>query len=87
VSGSGVVSLAVVWRMLDDCAPGYARASHDHTWDIRWQNKRFPRLPLGRHGRARKTERAEVELGQVRQLVRQFRIIECARKHIPALKC
>jgi hypothetical protein len=83
---SGVVQLTVIWAMLDVCAPGYTTLEHDHSWDICWETFRFPRLPLGRHGRSRQTGRAEVQPGHVRQLVRQFGIVECAKKLIPALK-
>jgi hypothetical protein len=81
-----MVTLAEVWAMLAKCAPGYVATPHDHSWDVRWRELRYPFLPLGRHGRSRQTGRAEVEVGHVRQMARMFGIFECAAEEIHSLK-
>jgi hypothetical protein len=72
--------------MLDDCAPGNTRKQYTHSWKIEWKRHCFPRLPLGAHGRRRRTNQAEIELGHVRQMARQFGIVDCARRFIPQLQ-
>jgi hypothetical protein len=86
VSSANVVPLADVWAMLDACAPGHHREEHgDHKWDVRFGARRFPRLPVGAHGRGRHTGRAEIYIGHIRKLVRTLEITECARGFIPGL--
>lgn len=83
--GAGLAALADVWAMLDDCAAGNTKHDHDHSWCIRWRGLTYPDLPLGQHGRGRTTGRAEIQLGHVRQLARQFGIEECAGQHFPSI--
>ncbi len=86
MSGSGVIPIGDVWIMLNVCAPGYTAQDHTHYWTVRWQAKTYPRLPLGGHGKRRRTGRAEIELGHVRRLVRFLAIETCAQEQIPQLK-
>lgn len=86
MSGSGTIQIKKIWELLDACAPGYKKYPHgDHKWDVHFGTKRFPRLPLGGHGRKRKVGRADVELGHMRAMCRQFGITECVAKLCPQI--
>lgn len=79
-----LVSLAVVWGILDECLPGYEKRESDHYWRIKCGKKVYPRLPLGEHG-ARKPSRTDVEVGYLRKVFRFFEIEECALPKLQAL--
>ena len=73
--------------MLDECAPGHSRIPTDHHYCARYKGREFPTLPLGEHGKGRKSGRNEIKVGHLRQLVRQLVIDpECARRVVPRLK-
>lgn len=63
------VALTLVFRMLEHCAGGYTARATKHHYIVTYQGKTFRSLPLGEHGRARSTGRAEIYLGHVRAMV------------------
>lgn len=80
----GQVALKDIWRMLDDCAPGHTRKAREHNHLIRFAGRTFSSLPLGKHG---KRENPEIEVGHVKQMVRQLAIdLDCVKRHLPQLK-
>ena len=85
---SRTAQLQDVWAMLDECLRGHQRRDHgDHHWRVTMPGfESFPYLPLGKHGKGRRTGRAEIELGYIRQLARHFKISACANKHFPQIK-
>jgi hypothetical protein len=84
VSSSGTIALSKIWAMLDHCAPGHSREQRTHNWIIKYLNHTFHRLPVGEHG-ARKDP--EIQVGHVKQMVRLFEIMDCARSQIDRLRC
>jgi len=75
---SRLIQLERVWRMLDECLPGYERRATDHHHRITAPDGRiYPSLPLGAHGRR---QNAEIQVGHVRSMARFFEIEECARR-------
>jgi len=68
--------------MLDPCAPGHRRVEKPHHWRITFRAQVYPTLSKGKHGRR---ANPEVFIGHVRQMVNQFEIMDCARRHIPQL--
>jgi hypothetical protein len=86
VSGSGTIRIREVWRILEECAPGYEKYPYgDHKWEVRYKGFRYPHLPLGAHGRKRLVDRAEIELGHVKSMCRLFGIMDCARAALERL--
>lgn len=74
--------------MLDRCAPGYTRKLREHNYVVYFQNRSFPSLPLGPHG---KRENPAIQIGKIKQMVRQLgldkeQFIECVRRQLPQLK-
>jgi hypothetical protein len=82
VSSSGTIALADIWAMLDHCAPGHTRKQRTHNWVVTYLEHTFPSLPVGEHG-ARKNP--EIQVGKVKQMVRLFGIMECAKTKIERL--
>jgi hypothetical protein len=75
-----VVRLNDVWRMLDNCLPGYERKESDHYWTVKYGGRSFRTVPLGAHGRR---QNPEIESGYIRSLVRFFSIDQdCVRRFI-----
>lgn len=70
--------------MLDACAPGWTKTETEHHYCVKWKGRTYPSLSKGKHGK--KAGAGEVQVGQVRQLVRQFGIINCAKKHLGVLQ-
>ncbi len=71
--------------MLDDCAPGYTKKAREHNWLVTYGKVSYPSLPRGGHGRR---ENPSIQIGHVRNMVRQFGIQDClpvraARPTIP----
>jgi hypothetical protein len=81
VGSRGLVKLKHVWKMLDECAPGWKRTKTPHYWRISFKNKTYERLPLGGHGKKREKGTAEVEIGHVKKMCNLFGINECASSH------
>ena len=70
--------------MLDRCAPGHTRKARDHNYVVYYQNRSFPTLPLGKHG---KRENPSIEAGHVKQLARQLGLErDCVKQMLPQLK-
>lgn len=70
--------------MLDDCAPGHTVVTRVHNYVVRYKERSFPRLPLGAHG---KRDNPDVEVGHVKQMVRQLELpTDCVKRHLPQLK-
>lgn len=70
--------------MLDHCAPGHTRKAREHNYAIYYQRRSYPTLPLGKHG---KRENPAIEVGHIRQMVRQLELdIDCVKKMLPQLK-
>jgi hypothetical protein len=69
--------------MLDDCAPGHSVQTREHNFCIRYRENTFPRLPRGEHKKQAKNKNPQIELGHIRQMIRQLRLDpECCRKFI-----
>lgn len=84
MSSFGEVPISDIWKMLDDCAPGYTAKARVHNYVIRYKERSFPRLPVGSHG---KRENVAIEAGHVKQMVRQLDLNhECVKRHLPQLK-
>lgn len=54
----------------------------DHYWRITYQDKVYPTLPKGPHG---KLGNKEIERGHVKRLVNFLGIKDCARRMLPQL--
>lgn len=84
MSSFGQIPLKEIWAMLDSCAPGYTRKLREHNYVVRFQDRSFPSLPLGPHG---KRENPPIQMGKVKQMVRQLGLDpECVKRHLPQLK-
>jgi len=83
MTSTGTVPLKAIWKMLDQCAPGWKKKKRDHNWAVFFGDRSYPRLPLGKHG-AR--HNPSIQIGHVRNMVRLFGIEPCAREQIPALR-
>ncbi len=77
---SHLTPLGTVWKILDECAPGYSKKASSEYWRIRWNTLTYSRLPVGPHGS--KSDRTQVFTGHVRALVRHFGIEECAAPYL-----
>jgi len=78
----GLIRLATVFAMLDECAPGHTRRSTRHHWRVNWGGKSYHALPQGGHGE----RRPEVERGHVRKMARELELpAECVNRHVPGL--
>jgi hypothetical protein len=74
--------LAAIWKMLDECAPGYDKKKQKHNWRVMWNGRTCRDLPLGGHGKRKK----EIQRGKVKNLVRQLEVdLECAKSKLPQL--
>ena len=79
----GQAPLREIWAMLDQCAPGHTRKARVHNYCIYYRDRSFPRLPLGEHG---KRTNPAIELGHVRQMVRQLQLDpDCVQRSLPQL--
>lgn len=68
--------------MLRKCAPGHELVEKTHLHWIWFEGKRAT-LPQGKHGRK---NNAEIEIGHIRNMVRQLGLDEdCVKKHLPQL--
>ena len=82
---SGQASHKAIWEMLDHCAPGWKRKETPHFYRVTWKAQTYSALPKGGHGK--KKGRAEVEVGHIRQMIRQLGVDpDCARKYLPVLE-
>ena len=71
--------------MLDQCAPGWTMKEGDHYYRVMWKGRTYPALSKGDHNK--KQGRGEVEVGHIRQMIKQLEIdMECAKKHLSVLK-
>ena len=73
---SGRVRLGDIFKMLDECAPGYTFQETEHHFRITYQNAVFPSLPNGEHGK--RDGRAEIQKGVVKKMVRVLGVYDCA---------
>lgn len=79
----GLVKLRRVWKMLDHCAEGYQVKEQAHLWRVTYKDRVFPALQLGK----RSSTTPEIELGNVKKMVRHLRIDQdCASKYLPQLR-
>jgi len=70
--------------MLEDCAPGHTVVARVHNYVVHYNGRSFPRLPLGAHG---KRDNPSIEMGHVKQMVRQLELeTDCVKSHLPQLK-
>ncbi len=63
--------------MLRDCADGFTFLETPHNYCVRYKEHTYPTLPRGAKG----DHDPEIYAGKIRQMVRQFGIEECAKKH------
>ena len=47
------IALRIVWSMLAECAPGHAVEEKLHHYWVRYQEKTYRALPIGRRGARR----------------------------------
>jgi hypothetical protein len=80
--GFGRVPLNDVWAMLKACAPGLKATERTHNWCLYFGDRTYPSFPKGEHGKTN----PEIEVGHIKRMARFFGILECAKKHIEALK-
>lgn len=83
MAGYGRVRLSAIFEMLSECAPGYTVKEGQHRLRITWKDKVHPSLPKGEHG---KGDRAEIEKGEVRKLIRILGIEDCATRVLEILR-
>ena len=70
--------------MLDKCAPGHTVKSREHNFVVYYLDRSFPSLPRGRHG---KRDNPSIQIGHVKQLVKQLELdLECVKQLLPQLK-
>ena len=84
MSGYGQIAIKKIWKMLDECLPGYSKEEGKHKWIVKHGEIEFLQLPLGEHS-SRKSGTTTVEKGVLRALVRTFDIEVCAAKCLPQL--
>lgn len=85
MSSFGRAQLSDIWRMLDACAPGHRVKERGHNFCVYYKDAAYPSLPTGEHGK--KAGRAEIEVGKIRQMIRQLGIdLECAKQYIGVLQ-
>lgn len=78
---TGQVPFKSIRKMLDECAPGHKIKVKKHkTWVYFGKKKAF--LPKGPHGAKRSYS---LEIGHIRNMVRQFEIEKCAKEQLPQL--
>lgn len=80
----GRVLLADIFAMLKECAPGFHYREAKHKIRVTWNGRLYPGLPKGEHGK--RPLRAEIQKGQVKDLVRFFGIEDCAKEHLEILR-
>jgi len=74
------VDLSDVLRMLDECAPGHARADGKHKIRVTWEGRKCDSFPTG----AKWRKNRDVPSDKVRMLIRQLQIpTDCARRIFP----
>jgi hypothetical protein len=78
----GQVALKEIRRMLDACAPGARILAKKHRNWVLYNGLTFRGLPLGEHGRR---DDPEIEVGHVKRMARHLGILDCAKRHLPAL--
>lgn len=83
MSSFGQVKLSKVWKMLDECAPGYTAKEQPHNWRVTYGGKVFHNLQLGK----RSSKTPEVELGVVQKMLNHLGIDQdCAWRNLPQLR-
>ena len=66
--------------MLDACLQGHSRKASEEYWTVKYNGRSYRRIPVGPHGNK---DRAQVESGHIRSLVRHFDIKkECYETHV-----
>ena len=79
----GTVPLKDVFRMLDECAPGFARQENIHHHWITYNGKTYRRLPKGGHGKSN----PPIQIGHIHKMIRALGIDQdCAKKHLKILR-
>ena len=74
--------------MLRECLPGWTKESGvtegRHNLQIHHDGKTYWGFPSGQHGK--RPGRAEIQKGHVKDLVRFFGIVDCAKEHLGLLR-
>lgn len=65
--------------MLDDCAPGAVIEGKLHKNWVRFRDKTYRGLPLGKHGNR---QNPEIQVGHVKRMARFFEILDCAKEKL-----
>jgi hypothetical protein len=79
----GQIELKTIWALLDRCAPGYTAETREHNFCIRYIGRTYPRLPRGEHKKQGKGKNPQIQMGHVRQMIRQLQLDEdCCREFI-----
>ena len=80
----GRIRLDDIFEMLKKCAPGHEIQQGPHHYRVKWKGLIYATLPKGEHGK--REGRAEIEVGQVRHLVRFLSIQDCAQQALAILR-
>ena len=80
----GTVPLGDLLDMLNACAPGDQSEEKEHHHWIRYNGRTYASLSRGRHGSG---NRAEIQVGQIKQLIRHLEIDgDCAKRQLEILR-
>ena len=82
MSPAGQLPHSKVWKMLDECAPGWTKRKQAHHYRIDHGDKTMSNFPFGDH--SKKT--TEVQVHWVRKLARVLGIEDCAKRVLPQLR-
>ena len=75
MSSFGQIELRDVMAMLRECAPDHTVKEYTHSLCIMLNGLTFPTFPKKR----------QVDIGQVRKMAKELRIIDCAKGHIQSI--
>ena len=75
MSSFGQVSLRDIRTMLDECAPGHRIEERTHHYCVYYQDKVYPTLPKGPHGKSNPL----IQKGHIKKMARHLGILECAK--------
>ena len=83
MGSSGTVRLSAVFKMLEHCARDFTKRERVHNWVITFQEKEYPSLPKGPHGKPD----PEIEKGHIKKMIKKLGIdMECAKQYLPLLR-
>jgi hypothetical protein len=78
MSSFGQVPLNDIFEMLRACAPGHSITQTNHHYCVRYNQKTFPTLPRGEHGK----NNPGIQRGVIKKMARALGIYECAKEQL-----